>query len=124
VISAEIVAIDFLSSRTNASKRRHRRVCTSTRLSRSSWQDTRFNYYTLLCYLARYYFRTIMNENRRRPPYFQHRSSECVTSNIFAIRLYFFFSEQHKVNVNSRCEGTRVHERPQSSARIPESSQV
>lgn len=26
----------------------------------------------------------------------------------------FFFSEQHKVNVNSRCEGTRVHEKPQS----------
>lgn len=115
MISAEIVAIDFLSSRTNASKRRHRRVCTSMRLSRSSWQDTRFNYYTLLCYLARYHFRTIMNENRRRPPYFQHRSSECVTRATFSRFdcIFFFFRSNTRLTLIHDAKG-RAYTRDRS----------
>lgn len=124
MISAEIVAIDFLSSRPNASKRKHRRVCTSTifaRYFRDHLSKILAFIITLLCYLARYHFRTIMNENRRRPPYFQHRSSEYVTDNIPAMRTYFF-SEQHTrltlIHDAVRCgaihEGTRVHEETQS----------
>lgn len=75
---------------------------------------TRFYYYTPLWHLACYYFRTIMNESRRRPLYFQSRSNEYVTENTRAMGDLCTFFSQHKGSVNSRrgamrrdTEGTR-----------------